>query len=131
MSRTIAVSKTTIQRILKLDHRRPFYLQPVQGLHPGDEERRMVFCRWLLDSIENDQNFLNIVLWAYGSCFTRRRIVNFHNQHVWAHKNPHEIRPRNFQQEFSVNVWARIYNGNLFGPYILPQRLNFLEFLET
>lgn len=70
VSRLTAISKTTIQRVLKQDHRRPFHLQPVQGLHPGDEERRMVFCRWLLDSIQNDDHFLNNVLWTDESCFT-------------------------------------------------------------
>lgn len=132
-SRILRTSKSNILRTLRRDHRRPFHLQPVQGLHPGDEERRMNFCRWVLHSVQQNRDFLNRILWTDESCFTRRGIVNFHNQHVWAHENPHAIRPRNFQVEFSVNVWIGIYNNNLFGPYFLPRRLNaenFLQFLE-
>lgn len=133
-SRTVGVSRSTISRILRRDHRYPYHLQPVQGLCPGDEERRIAFSRWVLDSIQNDRNFLSNILWTDESCFTRRGVVNLHNQHVWAHENPHAIRPRNFQHEFSVNVWLGIFNNSVFGPYILPPRLNsanFLEFLET
>jgi Transposase. len=134
ISRIIGVSRCTISRTLRRDHRHPYHLQPVQGLRPGDEEHRIAFSRWILNSIENDGNFLSHILWTDESCFTRRGVTNLHNQHEWAHENPHAIKPRNFQHEFSVNIWLGVYNNCLFGPYILPQRLNsanFLEFLET
>lgn len=132
VSRIVRVSKTKIIRVLKRDHRHPYHLQPVQGLRDGDEDRRRVFCQWILNSIRQNVNFLNHVLWSDESCFTRRGVVNFHNQHVWAHENPHAIRPRNFQVEFSVNVWLGIYGNKLIGPYFLPDRVNgeiFLQFL--
>lgn len=132
VSVALRVSKSAILRALKRDHRHAYHLQPVQGLRPGDAERRLVFCRWILESIEGNRQFLNNILWTDESCFTRRGVVNFHNQHMWAQENPHAIRPRNFQVEFSVNVWIGLYNHHLFGPFFLPQRVNgdnFLEFL--
>jgi hypothetical protein len=30
----------------------------------------------------------------------------------------------NFQQQFSIDVWAGILNGPLTGSYILPHRMN-------
>uniref|UniRef100_V5G1N2 DUF4817 domain-containing protein n=1 Tax=Anoplophora glabripennis TaxID=217634 RepID=V5G1N2_ANOGL len=134
VSRSLRISKNKVLRVLKKDHRRPYHLQPVQGLHEGDEERRLVFCRWVLNSIEQNEHFLSHILWTDESCFTRQGVVNFHNQHVWAHENPHAIRPRNFQVEFSVNVWKGVFSNYLFGPYFLLQRVNgdnFLEFLIT
>lgn len=134
VSRVFNVSQTRICRILKRDSRHAYHLQYVQGLHPGDEERRVNFCRWVLNSIENNRDFLSNILWTDESCFTRRGIVNFHNQHVWSQENPHALRPRNFQREFSVNVWCGVYNNHLFGPYFLPPRVNaenFLQFIQA
>lgn len=131
-ARTLRSCKSKILRVLKKDRRHAYHLQPVQGLREGDEQRRLFFCQWILCSIEQNRDFLNTILWTDESCFTRRGVVNLHNQHVWAHENPHAIRARNFQVEFSVNVWLGIYNNDLFGPYFLPGRVNgehFLQFL--
>jgi len=60
--------------------------------------------------------------------FTRRGNVNFHNVHVWAYQNRHEIRPHSFKTKFSVNVWLGVLGG-----HFLPPRLSlehFLCFLE-
>ncbi|CAH2016044.1 unnamed protein product [Acanthoscelides obtectus] len=106
----------------------------VHRLQPGDGERRITFCQWILDRTDNNRELLSNVLWTDESCFTRRGVVNFHNQHIWSHENPHAVRERNFQHEFSVNVWIGIYRNRLFGPYLLPARLNaatFLEFLKA
>jgi hypothetical protein len=65
--------------------------------------------------------------------FTRAGIVNFHNIHIWDNQNPNAIRPKNFQREFSVNVWAGVFRNRLIGPYLLPPRLTpkaFRNFLD-
>ncbi|CAH1982818.1 unnamed protein product [Acanthoscelides obtectus] len=115
----LGISASHVHRDLRNDHRRPYHLQPVQGLQPGDGERRITFCQWILDRTDNNREFLSNVLWTDESCFTRRGVVNFHNHHIWSHENPHAI---------------GIYRNRLFGPYLLPARLNaatFLEFLKT
>ena len=130
----LQISQSRVWRTLRADHRKPFHLQPVQNLHPGDAERRVTFCEWLLHESENNHGFLHKILWTDEASFTRRGVVNYHNLHVWAHDNPHEIRPRSFQNEFSVNVWIGILHSNVCGPYFLPPRLNselFYEFLNT
>ncbi|CAH1998540.1 unnamed protein product [Acanthoscelides obtectus] len=134
VSGALGISASHVHRVLRNDHRRPYHLQPVQGLQPGDGERRITFCQWILDRTGNNREFLSNVLWSDESCFTRRGVVNFHNQHMWSHENPHAVRERNFQHEFSVNVWIGIYRNRLFRPYLLPARLNaatFLEFLKA
>ncbi|CAH2004529.1 unnamed protein product [Acanthoscelides obtectus] len=134
VSGALGISASHVHRVLRNDHRRPYHLQPVQGLQPGDGERRITFCQWILDKTDNNREFLSNVLWTDESCFIRRGVVNFHNQHIWSHENPHAVRERNFQHEFSVNVWIGIYRNRLFGPNLLPARLNaatFLEFLKA
>lgn len=133
-TRNVIVSKTKILRTLHRDGRKAFHLQPVQSLLPEDGPRRLNFCTWILRSVERDDSFLNKILWTDEATFTRRGKVNFHNLHVWSHENPHEIRPRAFQNEFSVNVWLGVQDNQLCGPHFLPPRLNsllFLHFLEN
>ncbi|CAH1988414.1 unnamed protein product [Acanthoscelides obtectus] len=106
VSGALGISASHVHRVLRNDHRRPYHLQPVQGLQPGAENEESHF-------------FLSNVLWSDESCFTRRGVVNFHNQHIWSHENPHAI---------------GIYRNRLFGPYLLPAGLNaatFLEFLKA
>lgn len=55
--------------------------------------------------------------------------MNSRNHHLWAVSNPYATRPRNFQRQLSVNVWAG-NNRKCF----MPSRLNseyYREFLET
>lgn len=128
------IPKSKILRTLHDDHRHAYHLQPVQDLHPGDAEKRIRFCQWLLNSTEENPDFLHKILWTDESSFTRRGVTNYHNIHIWAHQNPREIRPRSFQNEFSVNVWLGVIDGNVCGPHFLPPRLNselFMEFLNN
>lgn len=113
-------SQSKVVRVLRRDFRHAYHLQPVQGLQPGDELRRVNFCRWILNSLDNNRDFLSHILWTDELCFTRRGVVNFHNQHVWANENPHAIRPRKFQNSFSVNVWIGVIHNNLCGPFFCP-----------
>lgn len=134
VAQQLRMSQSRVFRALKQDHRRPFHLQPVQGLRPGDAEKRLSFCRWVLQSAEVNPQFLQKILWTDESSFTRAGIVNYHNLHVWAHENPRCIRESSFQYEFSANVWVGVINNNLCGPFFLPPRLNanlFRNFLEN
>lgn len=133
-AQNLRISKTKILRTLHKDHRKPYHLQPVQNLRPEDGPRRQNFCNWLIGSTRRDAMFLRKILWTDEATFTRRGVVNYHNLHVWAQENPHAIRPKSFQTEFSLNVWIGIIDDNLCGPYFLPHRLNsalFLDFLEN
>ena len=60
------------------------------------------------------------VLFTDEACFTRERIYNSHNSHVWSKENPHATNVRSHQHRFRVNVWAGIVDDFLLGPYIVP-----------
>nr|XP_022899847.1 uncharacterized protein LOC111413192 isoform X1 [Onthophagus taurus]XP_022904398.1 uncharacterized protein LOC111416573 isoform X1 [Onthophagus taurus]XP_022908692.1 uncharacterized protein LOC111420023 isoform X1 [Onthophagus taurus]XP_022910407.1 uncharacterized protein LOC111421476 isoform X1 [Onthophagus taurus] len=122
-AQNLRVSRSTILRTLKKDHRKPYRFQPVQNLRPEDGPKRVTFCRWFVQSVERDQNFCKKILWTDEATFTRRGVVNYHNLHSWEHENPHAIRPKTYQTEFSFNVWMGVINNNLCGPYFL----NFLQ----
>lgn len=102
----------------------PYHVQRVQALRPEDHLSRLRFCQWLLQKCAVDPLFSSTILFTDEAGFTRDGVVNFHNQHVWADENPHEVAERGHQHRFSINVWAGILGDRLIGPYILPHRLN-------
>lgn len=133
-SAVLDIPRETIRKTLIFDGRHPYHLQKVQELFPGDAERRMEFCRWFINSIENDWQFPRKILWTDEATFTRSGVFNQHNSHLWAHENPYAMKENSFQRQFKVNVWAGLFHNQFIGPYVLPDRVNsenFLEFLET
>jgi hypothetical protein len=83
-----------------------------------------------LQQNDNNENFNSRILAMDETTFTRNGLMNFRNTHIWAIENPHVIRRTNFQQKFSINVWAGIVNGMLIGPCVLPNRVNGLDYLN-
>lgn len=47
-------------------------------------------------------------------------IRNFHNNHILADENPHEVQLSHNQYWFSLNVYAVIIEDDIIGPVILP-----------
>ena len=68
------------------------------------------------------------MLFTDEACFTKEGIFNTHNSHVWALNNPHATYIRGHQQRFAVNIWTGIVDNFLIGPYMLPQRLNAINY---
>nr|CAH7726449.1 unnamed protein product [Callosobruchus chinensis] len=57
-----------------------------------------------------------------------------HNYHEWHVENPHLTRQDRSQYRFKVNMWTGILNGQIIGPFELPDALNgevYLDFLQN
>lgn len=129
ISTEVGISSAQVWRILHHDGLYPYHLQKVQHLKPQDFPIRLQFCNWLLDNV----GILSNIIFTDEASFTRDGINNTRNSHSWAHENPHEVIEHNFQNRFSVNVWAGILGGKLFGPKFLENRLTgeaYKHFLE-
>lgn len=124
------VSQFTIWRTLNEQGLHPYHVQRVQALQPGDPLRRQVYCRWILNKVNQQRNFLMHLLSTDEAGFTREGIFNSRNTHIWSDENPHAFRENHFQEKFSLNVWAGIVGDRLVGPFILPPRLNGIEYLQ-
>lgn len=130
----INVSHYVVWRTIREAQAHPYHIQRVQALSPQDFPIRLEFCEWLLAKHRRNPTFTKDILVCDESCFTRNGIMNFRNMHYWHIENPHAIRRTNFQQTFSVNVWAGLVNNMLIGPFVLPNRLNganYLNFLRN
>lgn len=121
-------------RILKTNNYKPFKIHISQKLFPGDQERRLNFCRWLQEQIALDPNMLNNIIWSDETKFTNCGVFNRKNQHIWSIENPRENRELRNQIRFCVNVWAGMCGNKILGPYIFNENLNgnlYLAFLNT
>lgn len=133
IAHNLNLSHSTVWRILKRQLLYPYHIQRVQALLPRDFPPRLAFCRWMQDQIAQNPEFGAEVMFTDEASFSKDGIINFHNNHIWAEENPHEIAEGRHQQQFSVNVWAAIVGNHLIGPHFLPNRLNgadYRQFLE-
>lgn len=128
------LSHWTVHRVLRRDRQRAYHIHKVQALVPGDRQRRVAYCRWLLDQQRRNAAFVSHVIWTDESTFTRNGMWNRRNEHIWSHHNPYAIQETGHQTRWSVNVWAGIYNNKIIGPVFLADRMNgpgYLNFLEN
>lgn len=137
----LGISYPSISRIMAKHKWHDFSFVPVQHLRDEDYALRLNFCEWLLVKTQEDPAFLQNIIWSDESKFSKEGVTNRRNWHFWALENPHAIRPRNYQVNFSFNVFAmmvnnrihyHIYNENLTANLFLSIIRNvILPFLET
>ncbi|KAJ8980142.1 hypothetical protein NQ317_014636 [Molorchus minor] len=128
IARQVEVSQSTVHQILQQNLLHPCNVQRVQHLKADDLQARLEFCSWVQQKRLENPEFSRNVLFTNECCFTRDGILNY-----WSDVNPHEIQRSRHQRGFSINVWCGIFGDNLYGPYVLPTRLNghsYLHFLE-
>lgn len=129
-SATFAVSHMVIWRTLKDGGLYPYHFRRTQELTPVDFRPRRDFCTWYRTRVNNDDRFAMKVLWSDEASFTRNGVLNLHNEHMWAHSNPHEKSVSNYQHQWRINVWAGIIGDRIIGPFILPSSLTGEVYLD-
>lgn len=130
ISRAIGIPRSRVQRILKKNKLRPYHIKRVQDLIPGDFEKRVQFCREMLQRNREDPEFFRKIMWSDESSFRRIGVFNIHNLHYYSRINPHIVRNDRFQHQFSINMWAGIIRGQLI-THELPPRLNGERYLNV
>lgn len=126
--RDLGIQYVSIYRVLKKHKYHPFSYQLVQHLKPGDYERRVFFCEWLLIKCQENENFLKNVIWSDEAKFTKNGLFNRHNSHYWHYENPHVIRERQYQEYWSFNVFCAIRNNQIIAVHFYDDNLNGLYF---
>lgn len=117
------ISKSSVWNILHGNRFHPFHVSLHQELQPGDLAKRLDFCNWLLNMVDEDENFPLKIMFTDEANFSRDAQVNLHNAHYWAVENPHWLRECRFQRKWSFNVWAGIFNGSVIGPHFFDGTL--------
>lgn len=134
VSRQLNISQTSVSRVIRKHKFHPYHIKLAQELDEGDFQNRLNFCQWAVDKSAEQPEFLNFVLFTDEATFHKNGYVNRHNFHYYDTQNPHIIRPANFQNRWSLNVWGGIVGSCILGPYFFDGNVNgeeYLRFLRT
>lgn len=123
LSRQLDISKTSVQKCLRANKYHAYHFQKVQRLRDEDFPRRVEFCQWALNKINEDRFFLHKVLFMDESTFHKNGQPNSRNHHHYADVNPHLIRQTHFQDRWSINVWGGILGLYVIGPFFFLKAL--------
>lgn len=109
----VGVRKSRTQLILKKYKFKPYKFHLVQHLHPGDAERRVIFCNWYLQILQENANFERRVIWSDEAYFTSSGILNRNNSRYWSQENQHVIFTRERQGRFGFSVSCFILGAKI------------------
>lgn len=113
ISRALGIPATTVHRILKEFGYHPYHYVRVQELLEKDHLSRTEFCEWFLDRHNEDEHFIDRILFTDESTFGRLGLFNIHNEHHYAEENPHLSVVRSTQTRCTVNVWAGLIGNRV------------------
>ncbi|KFM65773.1 hypothetical protein X975_25152, partial [Stegodyphus mimosarum] len=106
----------------------------VQVLETDDRSRRMAFAKDMLRWIEDDPEFLKLIMFSDESSFHLSGIVNRHNVRIWGSENPHEYREAQ-RDSTKVNVWCGLMHDRVIGPFVFTEKtvssVVYLDMLEN
>ncbi len=109
----------------------PYHLTPVATILPGNLERQLNFCQWM---VEVEHVYLhNRILFSDESLFMQDGIFNLHNEHLWAEDNPHVAVETKSQHRFTVYFWCVILGNSLICPHFFHVTQNaqrYFRFLQ-
>lgn len=122
--RDLGFAFKTIERVLKKFKYRPFSISLVHHLTPEDFLKRVNFCEFLLMKTQEDERFLEKIIWSDEAKFCKNGIFNRRNSHYWADENMYLFRERRFQDSWSFNVYCSIKNNRILCLHIYDNNLD-------
>lgn len=134
ISHTTGISATSIHRLIKKNSYHPYRIQIHQELLEVDFQRRLEFCQWALEMINQDDDFFKRVMFSDEATFHRNGFTNRHNCHYYDTVNPHQFRTTHSQNRWSLNVWGGILGSYVIGPFFFDEHLTgpvYLNFLTN
>lgn len=111
---------------------KPYRLQLVQALKPDDKEKRLEFCGYVLQKME-DHAFLQSVIFSDEATFHLSGKVNRHNVRIWGLQNPHSTLEHE-RDSPKINVFCALSCTKVYGPFFFAEQtvngIIYLDMLE-
>jgi len=124
------MSRGSITKIMKRENYRQFKIHLLQELSGDDFNRRIVFCETMMNKFEQDDDFVNRVLFSDESTFCLSGQVNRHNCRYWSDTNPYWMEQLHTQYPQKLNVWCGIIGHHIVGPFFINGNLTSPRYLE-
>ncbi|KAJ8937851.1 hypothetical protein NQ318_005997 [Aromia moschata] len=117
------ISQGTVSKIEKQfreqNQMHPYKLVPTNELAEDDFDRRIVFCKQMMQMIDDNTLQIENVLLSDESTFKLHGHVNRQYFRYWSRENPHLMRELHTQKPEKVNVWAGVIGENIIGPFFI------------
>jgi hypothetical protein len=94
----------------------PYKFQLLQELKPNDRPHRRDFCTGMLNRLEEDNLFLDKIVFSDEASFHLSGKVNRHNLIIWGSQNPHQI-VEHMQDSPKLNVFCAESKKQVYGPF--------------
>ncbi|GFW68609.1 DUF4817 domain-containing protein [Trichonephila clavipes] len=88
ISKACSYSKLTAWNILHTYGAYPYRPVLAQELMLGDQDYSFDFCNFVLNTLDENPDFFNEVLWSDECQFSRQGTINTQNGHYWSLENP-------------------------------------------
>lgn len=126
------MSQSTFNRITRKDlNYHPYKIQVRHGLKPGDTDKRLTYCRWLLN--QPVRNLSHTVIVDEANFYLSGKVTSS-NVRKYAPKN---APPRDFVYDTpnsrgKLIVWmAVVGNNDIIGPYFFPGNVNARAYIQV
>jgi len=83
------VSSTSVRRILKAVKWKVYIPRLLHTINDDDPDRRMQFCEWFQQMVNEDEEFVTKIVWSDEAQFKLNGTVNRHHCVYWAPENLH------------------------------------------
>ncbi|XP_021938078.1 uncharacterized protein LOC110838797 [Zootermopsis nevadensis] len=122
VSRESGIPHVTVWRVLRRRlHLRACRLSMVQAISDGNKLARKEFCTEMLRRVEDDEGFLDSVIFSDESTFHATGKVNTHKCRIWGSENPRAF--LEFVRESpKVNVFCAISKDKVYGPFFFMEK---------
>lgn len=131
VSRQSGVSKESVRRILKASHFRPYKMVHVHTMHDNDPLHRRQFCNWIINQMDNDNDFIKQVIFSDECLFYLDGHAHTQNARYWSRQNPAWIREVNDPGAPRVMVWCGLLGDTVLGPHFFEGNVNQHSYSEV
>lgn len=113
---------TTRKALVKNLHMYPYRVTVTQQLFNIDYERRVQYCQWFNETLNND-DVLNVTFMSDEAWFHLSGYVHSQNYRTWATENPHHFVETSLHPE-KIGVWIAMSRQRVVGPIFFNDTIN-------
>ena len=124
LSAECGISQSLIVLIVHAYKWQPFKIQLLQHLAEDDPDRRMQFCTWVLEQVEQHPSFAQRILFSDEANFYVSGEVNRHNHRYWNDRYPNYMEPSKVVGDVNIMVCYGRWGTRVIGPVFIDQNLN-------
>lgn len=126
----LGMDHKTVTSIWKKHGFKCYKYSKTQEIFPEDQWRRMEFCETMMEKSNENENFLQNILFSDESSFPLHGKHNPSIVRYWSRENEHRSFQLRTQYPQKLNVWAGILGDHIIGPFFIDGTLNAAKYLE-